>query len=672
MKLIILVVFIFLFPKIDLNAQIAEATDGWRITVTPGDEYYGTCIANGMLGILPTEIPLGFKCITMNGLCDIDNNGVANRLDATNIFNLKLFVDNKQVLLGKEKIKNYTHTIDMQHGKFISSFEYDNSIKVVQTVYALRHLPNTLLVEMKITALHDLELGLSNEQIIPSSLINQRDKSHSLGSMQLYSTLAQTLKGRYNLASCYSYLFGAKSPNIKTDKRENGNEVSSFMVTIKKGEEFNCSVVGSFCSSANYPDPANEAERYTIFACLEGKDRLIAKHEKAWDELWKGDVVIEGDNRVQADVRMALYNLYSFVREGSGYSLSPMGLSGNGYGRHVFWDCETWMFPPLLMLHPEIAKSLLDYRYDRLAQAQKNAASHGYKGAMFPWESCESGFEDTPVWALTGPFEHHISADIAIAFWQYYQATQDKLWLKEKGFPVLREVANFWLSRVEKNGRGEYEIKNVVCADEYAANVDNNAFTNGAAILALRYATQAAKVLNEIADPSWKEVADNIPIREFEDGVTREYENYDGRKIKQADANLLTFPLCLIADKEKIRKDLIYYEPRIDNGPAMSHSALAVGYCYLGDKQRSFELFQRGYVPNQKKPFGVLSECAGGENPYFVTAAGGMLQTVLFGFGGIKLTDRGYVQQKGCLPLHWKSLMIKRVGPGESTYRSKQ
>lgn len=673
-NLLILTFLLFLFPAIRSNAQIAEAIDGWKMTVTPGNEYYGPCVANGMLGVIPSEVPFKFKYITLNGLYDIDKENVDNRLDATNMFNLKLFIDNKQALWEKEKMKNYTHTIDMRYGRFISSFEYDNSIKVVQTVYALRHLPNTMLMEIKITALRNVELKASNEQSISAALTNQIDKSNKIyvssGAIELHSTLAQTLKGRYKLASCFSYLFDSKSPELKTEKKENGNEVSSFTVKVKKGKEFDYSIIGSLCSSFTHPDPDNEVQRYTIFACLEGKDRLIANHEKAWNELWKGDIVIEGDNRSQTDVRFALYNLYSFVREGSGFSLSPMGLSGNGYMGHVFWDCETWMFPPLLMLHPEIAKSLLDYRYDRLIQAKKNAASHGYKGAMFPWESCESGFEDTPVWALTGPFEHHITADIGIAFWQYYQVTHDKLWLKEKGFPVLKEVADFWLSRVEKNSQGEYEIKNVVGADEYAANIDNNAFTNGAAILALRYATQAAKILDLPADAMWQEVADNIPIRKFKNGVTREYENYDGQKIKQADANLLTFPLCLITDKESIRKDLEYYEPRIDNGPAMSHSALAVGYCLLGDKKRSFELFQRGYIPNQRVPYGALAESIDGKNPYFVTAAGGMLQAVLFGFGGMRLTDNGYVQSDSCLPLQWKSLTLKGVGVEKKTYKS--
>ena len=56
-----------------------------------------------------------------------------------------------------------------------------------------------------------------------------------------------------------------------------------------------------------------------------------------------------------------------------------------------------------------------------------------------------------------------------------------------------------------------------------------------------------------------------------------EYEGYNGQTIKQADANLLVYPLNLITRPEEIRKDLEYYEDKIDKtGPAMSFSVLAL------------------------------------------------------------------------------------------------
>ena len=181
------------------------------------------------------------------------------------------------------------------------------------------------------------------------------------------------------------------------------------------------------------------------------------------------------------------------------------------------------MFPALLVLHPEMAKSMMEYRYQRLAEAEHNAFAHGYKGAMYPWESAATGNEETPVWALSGPFEHHITADVAIAAWNYFAVTQDTFWLKEKGFPIIKECADFWVSRVEKNGPGKYDINNVVAADEWAENVDNNAFTNAAAKANLKYAVMAAGILQERVDEDWIDVEKNIPILKLDNGVTSEH-----------------------------------------------------------------------------------------------------------------------------------------------------
>jgi len=233
----------------------------------------------------------------------------------------------------------------------------------------------------------------------------------------------------------------------------------------------------------------------------------------------------------------------------------------------------------------------------------------------------------------------------------------------------LKSVAEFWTSRVDRVGPDQYNIDNVIGANEWEENIDNNAFTNGMAITALQYATQAAKELGYTPDPDWMHVADNIPILQFADGVTRENRTYNGVVIKQADVNLLAYPLDIITDPIQIKKDLDYYTPRMSpNGPAMGNSVLAALYARLGEKEKSFELFKKSYEPNKVPPFGVISETAGGTNPYFATGAGGMLQTVLAGIGGLQITDDGIVQKDGALPKQWKKLTITGVGKEKKTY----
>jgi len=488
----------------------------------------------------------------------------------------------------------------------------------------------------------------------------------------LLTSVGKSPSGKYTVAASSSFIFDEKhgsEPDLIHEDWDYNMHLLKFTKTLKAGEKYTFAVVASATSTEHYDDPLNEAERLTIFAKLEGTSKLLQRHEAEWEKLWKSDIVIDGDVDAQKAVRFALYHLYSFAREGTAYSLSPMGLSGLGYNGHVFWDTELWMFPPLLVLQPDIAKSLLEYRYQRLPAARQNAFSHGYKGAMFPWESSDEGSEDTPVWALTGPFQHHISGCVGWAAWKYYQITKDKLWLRERGYPILKEVADFWCSRVERKGPGRFEINNVIGANEWQENIDNNAFTNGMAITSLRYATQAAKELALEPNPDWDLVSRNIPILKFPDGVTKENATYDGVDIKQADVNLLAFPLEVITDRAQIEKDLNYYQPRMSaQGPAMGHSVLSTLHSKLGNPEVAYEIFLRSFKPNEVPPFGVIAETAGGTNPYFATGAGGMLQAVIFGFGGLQISDNGATQIKPKLPSKWKKLEIRGVGTAKKTF----
>jgi putative N6-adenine-specific DNA methylase len=306
--------------------------------------------------------------------------------------------------------------------------------------------------------------------------------------------------------------------------------------------------------------------------------------------------------------------------------------------------------------------------YQMIGERLKHA--YGYRGAMFPWESDDSGEEATPTHALTGPFEHHITADIGIACWNYYCVTRDMRWLQREGYPLLKEIADFWASRVTRNQDGSYSIHNVTGADEYANGVTDNAFTNGAASLALKYACQAAEICGEKVPEIWREIGENIRILQFENGVTREHSTYKGEMIKQADANLLAYPLGVITDEYRQRQDLEYYAERIDqkDGPAMSYSVYCVQYARMGEADKAYEMFRRCYEPNLKKPFGVISETPTSNNPYFMTGAGGLLQAVLNGFCGLQITDEGIVQLPSALPSHWKRVTVTGVGSDKKTY----
>lgn len=666
--------YIIFFVSFNASAQV----DAWKITATSPDpsNYYGVTVANGMIGIVSSPEPFKVKDVVLAGAYDLYGRGrVSNFLRSFNLLNMTLDIDGKRI--DGKTVSGMQQQLDMKYASFTTSFNYSDKASVSYTYYSLRHLPYTVLMDVSITAKKDITINGASVMEAPDALkdvqnyYNEIDRPHVV--IDLLTSAAKSPTGKLLMCASNTFLFSEKhgeEPRVIHEMWDNNMHLMKFSKKLKAGETYLFSIAGSSITSAHHDDPLNEAERSTIFAKLQGRERLISFHKQAWNELWKSDIIIEGDPQAQQDVHSMLYHLYSFTREGTALSPSPMGLSGLGYNGHVFWDTELWMFPSILVLHPELAKSLIEYRYQRLEAAKRNAFSKGYKGAMFPWESAETGVEETPVWALSGPFEHHITGCVAIAAWNYYCVTQDKNWLKEKGWPILSATADFWASRVERNGAGHYDIKNVVAADEWAENVDNNAFTNAAAKANLQFATEAAKILGIDPDADWMNVANNIPILKMENGVTREHATYNGEGIKQADVNLLSYPLKEITDIKQISKDLEYYSTRIpDEGtPAMTQAVFTTLYARLGDADKAYHWFKDSYVPNLNPPFRVIAETKGGTNPYFATGAGGIVQSLLMGFGGLEITPKGIIQIKSVLPKNWKSLTIKGVGPAKKTF----
>ncbi len=175
--------------------------------------------------------------------------------------------------------------------------------------------------------------------------------------------------------------------------------------------------------------------------------------------------------------------------------------------------------------------------------------------------------------------------------------------------------------------------------------------------------------MHQPVDTDWADVEKNIPILKLPNGVTSEFANYKGEKIKQADVNLLAYPLKEITDPAQIKKDLEYYESRVGEGsPAMTHAIFTVLYARLNEPEKAWNAFEESYIPNKLPPFGVMAETAGGTNPYFATGAGGYLQSVLFGFGGLDITPQGIVQLKTALPKSWKSLTLTGIGKDKKTF----
>lgn len=653
----------------------------WTVTAENfiGSDYYGITAANGMIGLVSSPEPFKVKETVLAGVYDYFGRGrVLNFLPNISPVNLELKLGGTR--LNKGNVQDYRQVMDMKNGEFVGMMNFKGS-SVTYSYCPLRHLPHAVLMEVTVVPAEDLLMECTLRHEVPSSLHDARMTTNDLSfhhksepPFTIITTTALSPEETVKTASSSIFLFPETDAAMPVQHKINDSNMHyiAFRKQLTAGESYTFHVVGSLISSVHTADPLNQAERIVTYARFQKEGDHKKKHRQAWAELWESDIVIEGDLQAQKEVRSMLYHLYSFSREGVAQSLSPMGLSGLGYNGHVFWDTEMFMMPPMIMLQPQMAKSMLEYRFERLDEARRNAASYGYAGAMFPWESASTGAEDCPVTSLSGTFQHHVTADVAIGMWNYWLATQDREWLQTRGWPVLKATAEFWASRVEKGSDGKYHINNVMCADEWALNKDDNAYTNGAAKRNLEYASKAAAVLGYGCPAEWKEIADGLFFDKMDNGVTSEHVGYDGAEIKQADVNLLAYPLKLVTDRKQMLKDLEYYSTKVPQKktPAMTQSMFSVICSRCGQIEEAYKWFIDSYRPNQNPPFGVLAEFKGGTNPYFATGAGGTLQSVIMGFAGIDFNPEGgimQVKQHG-IPKHWKKLVIKGVGPEKRTF----
>jgi len=469
-----------------------------------------------------------------------------------------------------------------------------------------------------------------------------------------FSTMAET--SRLSWSSTV-----VPSAEQATSARErSGLEVS---LPVQAGQSYVFTKVAAIATSVDSVDPRNVSDEQSAEAAAVGAEGLISENAQAWHALWDSRIDIAGDLELQRAVHASQFYLLGSVDRGVTWSPSPGGLSSGGYNGHVFWDTETWMYPSLLIGHPDIARAIDGYRQRLLPAAEQYAAATGHSGARFPWESARTGGEEAP--PPFGTLEQHISSDVAMAQWQYFLATSDHNWLAHDGWPVLSHVADFWVSRALATPRGE-EILGVMPPDEYDFPVNNSTYTNVAALTSLQDAIQAAHVLRQPVPAAWLRVATGMVVPFVPGlGIHPEYDGYTGKQIKQADTVMLTYPWEYPMPATVADQDLDYYIPRTDpEGPSMTDSVHAVDFLALDRPGcTAYTLMRRSLDPFLRGPFYQLSESRSGGTFTFLTGTGGFLQIFYYGFSGFRWrADR--IQLDPALPpqisgvtlrdLHWQ------------------
>jgi beta-phosphoglucomutase len=441
---------------------------------------------------------------------------------------------------------------------------------------------------------------------------------------------------------------------------------------------------------------------------------MLAAHEAAWSDVWRdSDVIIEGDPVAQQALR---YNLFQMLiaapRHDDRVSIGAKTLSGFGYRGHVFWDTELFVLPFFIYTQPALARNMLRYRHHTLPGARRKALQGGYEGAMYSWESAGTGDEVTPRWVpgpqgeklvriWTGDIQLHISADVARGVWNYWRVTGDDEWMRRYGVEIILDTAVFWGSRVEENAeRGRFELHDVIGPDEYHEHVDNNAFTNRLIQWHLETALEVwvwlqahdaerAQTLMGQLDLTperlkrWADIIGRMHVlHDPASGLIEQFEgffalqdvnlaDYEPRTrsmqallgieganqcqvLKQPDVLMLLYVLRDQYDRETLQANWDYYVPRTDHtygsslGPAI-HATLA---CALNMPEAAYEHFMRAALVDLED---VRGNTADGIH---AASAGALWQALVFGFGGVRLTDSGPIAAPR-LPPGWERLKFR-------------
>ncbi|CAX21997.1 putative glycosyl hydrolase [Methylorubrum extorquens DM4] len=434
---------------------------------------------------------------------------------------------------------------------------------------------------------------------------------------------------------------------------------------------------------------------------------ILARHEAAWAERWRcSDIRVTGDPAAQAALRFAIFHLNGAANPDDPHvSVAARALTGDDYRGHVFWDTEIFLVPFYALTWPEAARTLLMYRFRTLDAAREKAARMGWRGALYAWESADTGAEVTPhqtvgpdrkiLDILCGSQEQHISADVAYAVWQYWQANEDEAFLQEAGAEILLETARFWASRATGEADGLRHIRGVIGPDEYHERVDDNAFTNVMARWNIARGLDIAALLRERWPDTWERLARSLDLGEPElakwgeaaetiatgrDPATGLYEQFAGfLALEAVDLNAFaerSVPMDVVLGRERTQRaqvikqaDVVallallpeafpgtsgginfdHYEPRCGHGSSLSRVMHGLAAARLGRPEAALGYFHRSAAIDLADTHVAIG---GGIH---IAALGGLWLMAIFGFAGLSLGANGLAFDPR-LPASWHGL----------------
>jgi len=584
-------------------------------------------------------------------------------------------------------------TYDFSCGELTTSFEFINSrgqrLTGTHLIYCSRSSPTIVIQETELEVKQACDLGFSTlmdpTQLPIKTQMTVVPKTGGKNSDECDGVLLIESRDGSTTAGVATFLLCEGSEGFRETRNVWGYEqehlTKTYSVQAVPGKTYRFKVMTSYVPGILHSEPHWQAVRMIRLALWKGFRRLQEENRKAWEKLWESRIRILGASEAWQDVLDAsFFYMYCTIHPSSPQSIAPFGLSQREmYKGHVFWDTESFMFMLPLFTDPNAAKTILEYRFQRLQAAQHNAMINGYRGIQFPWQSGTTGDEVTTISAggAAGTGEQHINLDVAMAFIAYYQVSGDEIFLRERAWPVLKGVAEWIESRAEKTNRG-YEILFVTGIDEGSDNVNNDSYTNILSKIVLNHVNRFAEKLGYPMNPIWKQISDDlyVPIH----GGLNFVEQYENCQIKDSmppESLMAFFPYGYSYSRQVDENTMMFY---IEHGlrrylslPMLS-GFLGVIPAYLGDRKLAREFFEEGNLRFFIEPYLMCTERALTGDYYkrvpdaitttFLTGRGSMIAGLMMGLSRIDLWKEDlddWFSGPIVMPEGWDGIVMEKV-----------
>jgi trehalose/maltose hydrolase-like predicted phosphorylase len=445
------------------------------------------------------------------------------------------------------------------------------------------------------------------------------------------------------------------------------------------------------------PEPI-EAASALADSLAAGYDALAVENARFWKARWERcDVAVEGDDEAQRALRCSLYHLLRcHVPDDSRVSIDAKGYAGDAYFGRFFWDTEMYMLPFYLYTDPERARTFSEFRIQGLNGARANAASYGYPGARFPWESDPEGFERCPNWQYRD-HEVHVTGDVVYGFTHLARACPQWDFLRTRAAQTVVETARYWMARIDtRDGETTPSLLGVMGPDEYSPISSNNAYTNRVVALALDLAGGEVGQAGGATDAeraAFARTARTLPIRRSADGTlvmqceefpsfadprfnelwkdrSKGYANnvsqerlYRSKALKQADVLMLMMLFPNEFSDADVKAAWDYYLPYTTHDSSLSPGAHAIVACRLGLSEAAWSFW--------KQTAGIDLDLAHGgaaEGIHIANAAATWMVAVL-GFAGMATAmESDVLTLRPALPKTWSRLSFPLVWKGVAVH----